>query len=48
MSSSPDTRPELRAIRGMPDILPAQTPAWQHLERCVSGLLGSYAYQEIR
>ena len=48
MSSSPDTRPELRAIRGMPDILPAQTPAWQHLERCVSELLGSYAYHEIR
>jgi histidyl-tRNA synthetase len=48
MSSSPDTRQELRAIRGMPDILPAQTPAWQHLERCVSELLGSYAYREIR
>lgn len=48
MSSSPVTRQELRAIRGMPDILPAQTPAWQHLERCVSELLGSYAYHEIR
>ena len=48
MSSSPDTRQELRAIRGMPDILPAQTPAWQHLERSVAELLGSYAYQEIR
>ena len=48
MPSSPDTRQELRAIRGMPDILPAQTPAWQYLERCVSELLGGYAYQEIR
>ena len=48
MSSSPDARQELRAIRGMPDILPAQTPAWQHLERCIADLLGSYAYREIR
>jgi len=48
MSSSPDTRQELRAIRGMPDILPAQTPAWQHFERVVTDLLKGYAYQEIR
>ena len=48
MSSSPDTRQELRAIRGMPDILPAQTPAWQHVERVVTELLKGYAYQEIR
>jgi histidyl-tRNA synthetase len=48
MSSSPDARQELRAIRGMPDILPAQTPAWQYLERCVTDVLGGYAYREIR
>ena len=48
MSSSPDTRQALRAIRGMPDILPAQTPAWQHVERVVTELLEGYAYREIR
>jgi histidyl-tRNA synthetase len=32
----------------MPDILPAQIPAWQHLEACIAGILGAYAYREIR
>jgi len=32
----------------MPDILPAQIPAWQHLETCIAGILGAYAYREIR
>ncbi|MBK6286783.1 MAG: histidine--tRNA ligase [Gammaproteobacteria bacterium] len=39
---------QLRAIRGMPDILPDQTPLWRHVERCIQELLAAYAYREIR
>ena len=38
----------IRAIRGMNDILPADSPSWQQLEQVVSGLLASYGYAEIR
>ncbi len=38
----------IKAIRGMTDILPDQTPYWQLLESTVSELLGSYGYREIR
>ncbi|MFM7275926.1 MAG: histidine--tRNA ligase, partial [Gammaproteobacteria bacterium] len=48
MSSGSPVRQALRAVRGMPDILPGQTPAWQRLEREVADLLASYAYEEIR
>ena len=37
-----------RAIRGMSDILPDETPYWQLLETTVSELLSSYGYGEIR
>lgn len=39
---------KIQAIRGMNDILPAQTPVWQYLENTVSSLLASYGYGEIR
>ena len=38
----------IRAIRGMNDILPGETPCWQFLERTVASLLRSYGYGEIR
>ena len=38
----------IKNIKGMPDILPAQTPLWQWLENTVSQLLASYGYSEIR
>lgn len=38
----------IRAIRGMNDILPGETPYWQFLENTVSRVLGSYGYAEIR
>lgn len=38
----------LRAIRGMSDILPDETPYWQYLEETVRELLASYGYGEIR
>src|SRR5690349_733438 len=39
---------ELQAITGMKDLLPAQTPLWQYLERTIAATLSSYGYQEIR
>ncbi|OOZ42197.1 histidine--tRNA ligase [Solemya pervernicosa gill symbiont] len=38
----------IQAIRGMHDILPDQTPLWQHLERSVASVLRGYGYEEIR
>lgn len=38
----------LQAIRGMNDILPAQTPTWRYLESNFAHLLDSYGYSEIR
>ena len=38
----------LQAIRGMNDILPDQTPLWQHFEQIVRDWLGAYGYREIR
>lgn len=40
--------PLLQAIRGMADILPADTAVWRYLERTVSDILGDYGYREIR
>jgi histidyl-tRNA synthetase len=39
---------KIQAIRGMHDILPAQTPLWQHLEEAVRELMHRYGYREIR
>ena len=38
----------LQAIRGMNDILPDQTPLWQHFEQIVRDWLAAYGYREIR
>ena len=38
----------LQAVRGMNDILPADTALWQYFERSVAQLLGGYGYQQIR
>jgi histidyl-tRNA synthetase len=38
----------IRAVRGMNDILPDETPHWRLLEQTVSRLLASYGYGEIR
>jgi histidyl-tRNA synthetase len=39
---------KISSIRGMNDILPAQTPLWQWLESRVRQVLQSYGYGEIR
>jgi histidyl-tRNA synthetase len=38
----------IRAIRGMSDVLPGETPYWQFLEKTVSRLFTRYGYGEIR
>lgn len=39
---------KIQSIRGMNDILPAQTPLWQYIERTAAAVLSAYGYQEIR
>ncbi|HNQ03114.1 MAG TPA: histidine--tRNA ligase [Thiobacillaceae bacterium] len=38
----------LRAVRGMNDILPADSPLWRHFETMVEAWLDLYGYREIR
>jgi len=40
--------PQLAAVRGMNDVLPAQIGAWQQLERVARELFGAYGYEEMR
>lgn len=39
---------KIKAIRGMNDILPEQTPVWQYLENTVKDVLSVYGFNEIR
>ena len=39
---------QVQAIRGMSDILPADTAVWAHVEVTLRGVLGGYGYREIR
>jgi len=39
---------EYRAVRGMVDILPDDTPRWQHIDATLAAVLKSYGYSEIR
>ncbi|MCC7412527.1 MAG: histidine--tRNA ligase [Gammaproteobacteria bacterium] len=39
---------DIRAIRGMKDILAQETPVWRHLEATARRILESYGYDEIR
>lgn len=39
---------KIQAVRGMNDILPAQTPAWRYLESCFYQVMQSYGFEEIR
>ena len=41
-------KPTLQAVRGMNDLLPADTGSWQYLEYELSKLLKAYGYREIR
>lgn len=39
---------KIKAIRGMNDILPAETATWQYLEETVLRVLKRYGYQQVR
>lgn len=39
---------KIQAIRGMNDLLPGDSAAWQYVEAAVANILRRYAYQEIR
>lgn len=39
---------KIKAIRGMNDILPQQSPIWQYLETTVKDVLSAYGYSEVR
>ncbi|WP_339844686.1 histidine--tRNA ligase [uncultured Halopseudomonas sp.] len=38
----------LQAVRGMNDVLPADSALWQYFERTVADLLSGYGYQQVR
>ncbi len=38
----------IQAVRGMNDILPTETPLWQHAEKTLQDILHRYGYHEIR
>ena len=39
---------QLRAIRGMNDLLPDQSPVWQYVESTLGELFARYGYSEVR
>jgi histidyl-tRNA synthetase len=39
---------KIQAIRGMHDLLPDQTPRWQHVEAVLRRVMAAYGYREIR
>ncbi len=39
---------QIQPVRGMNDVLPAQSGVWQHVERVARGLFEAYGYEEIR
>lgn len=38
---------KIQSLRGMPDILPADAPVWQHLERTATAVMNSYGFDYI-
>ena len=39
---------QVSGIRGMNDILPEDTPLWQHIEGVLKSVVTSYGYRELR
>ena len=39
---------KIQSVKGMNDLLPSDSPAWQHVEATVSDVLARYGYSEIR
>ncbi len=47
-AGSPRPRPALKAVRGTRDLLPDQTPLWNHVEATARALFARYGFGEIR
>ena len=47
-SQKPPARPTLKAVRGTRDLLPDQTPLWNHVEATARALFARYGFGEIR
>ena len=43
-----DKKPTLKAVRGTRDLLPDQTPLWNHVEATVRAVFARYGFGEIR
>lgn len=39
---------KFEGVRGMPDILPEDTPHWRQFELCLQRIVATYGYEEIR
>ncbi len=39
---------KFEGVRGMPDVLPADTPRWHYFEQCFKRVAAAYGYGEIR
>ena len=47
-SKKTPARPTLKAVRGTRDLLPDQTPLWNHVEASARALFARYGFGEIR
>ena len=47
-SKKTQARPTLKAVRGTRDLLPDQTPLWNHVEATARALFARYGFGEIR
>src|ERR1700692_512040 len=54
-SSAPGQRPKpaakprkFQAIKGVRDLLPAETPLWNHVEQTAHAVFGTFSFSEIR
>src|ERR1700710_385416 len=43
-----DKKPALKAVRGTRDLLPDQTPLWNHVEATARSVFARYGFGEIR
>src|ERR1700686_360470 len=47
--SKPAARPrKFQAIKGVRDLLPAETPLWNHVEQTAHAVFGTFGFSEIR
>lgn len=48
LAAAPKPRPAPKAVRGTRDLLPDQTPLWNHIETTARGVFARYGFGEIR